>query len=234
MQEGHCPVLDPGGTASATPGQASSAVSRRLPKGQETRERILAVALRLFAHRGYASVSVEGIAAEAGVTKGAVYHWFADKDDIGRELQHGLYDRLAQASMASFLPGGDVVANMTRAFDVYLSLLGDLGEARFFLRDAWAIPALDAAGRRDHDDAVETLRGILAHAIARGDLVDLDADALARMLAGAFAEATLYVLQTGERGRAEQVIAHLLASLRVPHDRADRANPVTASRGVPS
>jgi AcrR family transcriptional regulator len=189
-------------------------MARRLPRGQETRERILATALDLFARRGYAAVSIEEIAQEAGVTKGAVYHWFADKDDLGRELQHDLYERLAVASRRAFAPDSDVVENMIRAFDTYLSLLGDLGEARFFLRDAWVIPELEDPGRRDHEDAVAMLRGIVAQATARGELVDLDPDALARVLRGVFAEATLHVLRTGDRAGAESVVRHLVGSLR--------------------
>jgi AcrR family transcriptional regulator len=66
-------------------------VSRRQPRGQETREHILAVALSEFAHRGYPAVSIEEIAADAGVTKEAVYYWFADKDDVGRDLLQQMY-----------------------------------------------------------------------------------------------------------------------------------------------
>lgn len=189
-------------------------MARRLPRGQATRERILDTALRLFAARGYAAVSVEEIAEASGVTKGAVYHWFAGKDDLGRELQHELYERLSAASLLSFASSGDVVSRMARAFDAYLGLLGDLGEARFFLRDAWVIPALDEAGRRDHEDAVAMLRNVVAAGIERGELAALDPDALARVLVGLFSEATLHVLRSGARDGAEAVVQYLLESLR--------------------
>jgi len=189
-------------------------MARRLPRGQQTREQILAAALRLFARRGYGAVSIEEIAHKAGVTKGAVYHWFDGKDDIGRELQHALYEELSRASMRAFVPGDDVVDNMTRAFDAYLALLGDLDEARFFLRDAWVIPALDEAGRRDHEDAVAIMRDVLARAMERGELASFDPDALARVLMGVYAEATLHVLRSGDRASAERVVRHLVESLR--------------------
>ncbi len=189
-------------------------MARRMPRGQETRERILAVALREFAARGYAAVSIEEIAEAAAVTKGAVYYWFTDKDEIGRELQHELYERLSARSLAAMPLRGDTVSNMLAAFHAYLSALGDLGEARFFLRDAWVIPALDEAGRADHEDAVAMVRGILAAAVDRGEIVALDADALARVLMGAWAEATLHVLRTGERDATVKVVEHLIDSLR--------------------
>ena len=101
-------------------------MARRLPRGQETRERILAEALRLFAERGYARVGVEEIAEAAGVTKGAVYHWFTDKDDLGRELQHDLYARLSARALAAMDPAGDAVVNMMRAFDAQDATLASI------------------------------------------------------------------------------------------------------------
>lgn len=191
-------------------------MARRVPRGQETRERILGAALGLFAAEGYASVSVEQIADAAGVTKGAVYHWFADKDDLGRELQRDLYQRLALTSMHTFVADDDIVSNMARAFEAYLAALGDSGEARFFLRDAWVIPALDDAGRADEEAAIEMIGGIVAAAIERGELVALDPAALTRVLTGMFVEATLHVLRTGERAATDAVVRHFLESLRVP------------------
>ena len=189
-------------------------MARRLPRGQETRERILAEALRLFGERGYVNVSVEEIAEAAGVTKGAVYHWFADKDDLGRELQLDVYQRLSAVAMRAFDPERDAIANMRRTFEAFVDALGSFEDARFFLRDAWVIPALDEAGRADHDDGIEFVRGVVATAIARGEIVALDPDALARVLMGAWAEATLHVLRTGDRAATVAVVEQLLESLR--------------------
>lgn len=189
-------------------------MARRLPRGQETRERILTAALGEFAARGYAAVTIDEIAEAAGVTKGAVYYWFTDKDDVGRELQHELYERLTTSSLRAFDPDEDLITNIRRAFDTYLRELGSLAEARFFLRDAWTIPALDDSGRGDHEVAVQMVRGILEGAMDKGEIVRLDPEALARVLLGSWAEATLYVLSTGERKATLAVIERLLESLR--------------------
>jgi AcrR family transcriptional regulator len=48
----------------------------------DTRVRILSVALRLFADRGYANTSLREIAEELGVTKAALYFHYKTKEDI--------------------------------------------------------------------------------------------------------------------------------------------------------
>lgn len=48
----------------------------------DTKERILLSALRLFARDGYEAVSVSSIAAELGITKGALYRHYQSKRDI--------------------------------------------------------------------------------------------------------------------------------------------------------
>ena len=53
-----------------------------------TPRRLLAEATRLFAERGYEGTSVSEIVRAAGVTKGAMYHHFAAKDDLLYEIYH--------------------------------------------------------------------------------------------------------------------------------------------------
>lgn len=51
-------------------------------RGVTTDELILATAARLFAHHGFGAVSTKLLAAEAGVTIGAVYHYFPSKKAV--------------------------------------------------------------------------------------------------------------------------------------------------------
>ena len=48
----------------------------------ETRNAILRAAAARFLERGVAATSLDDVAAQAGVTKGALYHYFASKDDL--------------------------------------------------------------------------------------------------------------------------------------------------------
>ena len=49
----------------------------------ETREKILQAAARLFALKGYHDTKLEEVLAAAQVTKGAFFHHFRDREDLG-------------------------------------------------------------------------------------------------------------------------------------------------------
>jgi AcrR family transcriptional regulator len=80
--------------------------------GDETKARILAVAERLFAERGFDATSVDSVAAAAGVNKALIYYHFRDKaelmgslfthilDDLGRDLERSSAERSEEPASA--------------------------------------------------------------------------------------------------------------------------------------
>jgi len=75
-------------------------VSRTTTKAEETRERILDTALRLFREKGFDETTMRDIASEAGVATGAAYYYFHSKED----LVMGFYRRTAEEAR-EILPG---------------------------------------------------------------------------------------------------------------------------------
>ena len=65
--------------------------------GTATRERILDAATDMALDRGFAAASLDDVLAESGVTKGAFYHYFDSKADLGRAI----LDRYAEADLAT-------------------------------------------------------------------------------------------------------------------------------------
>jgi len=55
---------------------------RQIDRSAATIADILAAARKLFATTGFEATSIDGIAAKAGVAKGAVYHHFDSKEEI--------------------------------------------------------------------------------------------------------------------------------------------------------
>jgi AcrR family transcriptional regulator len=58
----------------------------RAPKSEQTRQRILSAALKLFHDRGFEAATMRDIAEEAGVATGAAYYYFPSKDAIVMEF----------------------------------------------------------------------------------------------------------------------------------------------------
>ncbi|GCE31052.1 hypothetical protein KDA_65360 [Dictyobacter alpinus] len=68
--------------------------SKRTPKGEQTRQRILQSALGLFGSRGYEETTMREIAAEAGYSPGLTYKYFTNKEELVLELYQNLCTEL--------------------------------------------------------------------------------------------------------------------------------------------
>ena len=86
---------------------AASRQSARLAKAAARREAILEAALDEFSARGFAAARLEDVAKRAGVAKGTIYLYFADKEALFQELvrfQIGPVMGAFAAALASELP----------------------------------------------------------------------------------------------------------------------------------
>ncbi len=76
----------------------------------DTKERILEIALELFAQRGYLGTSMSDIAGELGITKGALYKHYASKqeilDSIVERMNKMDYERAEEYEMPETEPDG--------------------------------------------------------------------------------------------------------------------------------
>ena len=96
-----------------------------------TRERILSSARRQFLNRGFQGASIRRIAADAGVTYGALYGYFSSKEALFYALTDPLADRILEkldqieAAMLS-LPGEKRLPGMSEVFAAHLPELVDL------------------------------------------------------------------------------------------------------------
>lgn len=74
------------------------------PKSEETRQRILSAALKLFHDRGFEAATMRDIADEAGVANGAAYYYFPSKDAIVMEFYRRSSDEM-QSKIEAALDG---------------------------------------------------------------------------------------------------------------------------------
>ena len=66
---------------------------KRVEGTSSTRERILQSAIELFGDKGYHATSIQEICDQAGVSKGALFHYFSNKNEILFEIHEFVIDR---------------------------------------------------------------------------------------------------------------------------------------------
>jgi len=86
-------------------------------KGQKSRRELMAIAIDCFARFGFQGSSVDRIARMAGVTKGAIYYHFRDKEDL---LAAAVADRIGEfeARVQRACDGADPIQSLRRIAEV--------------------------------------------------------------------------------------------------------------------
>jgi AcrR family transcriptional regulator len=108
---------------------AAEGVDTAGPQDEPTRERLIDAAVRLLSRPGGGLVSIEAIAAEAGLTKGAVYHHFADRGELLRAVAHRVSpveEMRTQIEPSVGLPARESLVIIARAYYAAMRSRADL------------------------------------------------------------------------------------------------------------
>jgi len=85
----------------------------------ERRENLLAAAARLFADRGFRSVSMEDLGTAVGISGPAVYRHFISKEAVLSELLIGVSQRLRDGGQREVAAGGPSVVMLDRLIEFH-------------------------------------------------------------------------------------------------------------------
>ncbi len=149
-----------------------------LTKSEATLANIRAHARRLFLAKSYAEVTMSRIAAEAGLTKGALYHHFAGKQELYLALVHaGLEDhrRLHQEAVDST---GSVWERLGRLTTAFLELPREERDLITLVRrdiNIFAEPERSELVRAYQRSLPEQVEAIVGDGITSGELAPTDA-----------------------------------------------------------
>ena len=90
-----------------------------MPRLQDTRKRILEMALKLFSERGIKETTVKDIAKEVGITEGAIYRHFTSKDELVNTI-FSTYSQNFYSELISVVESGESIKDrffkLVRAF----------------------------------------------------------------------------------------------------------------------
>ena len=109
-------------------------------RGEETRRRIIEVAVRLFGERGYEGASTRDIAAAAGVNAPALQYYFDNKEGVYRAcaeyIAEGWNEHFAPLIARAQSTMDDASATPDQVFEAFGELLGGLADYQLLPDDA--------------------------------------------------------------------------------------------------
>lgn len=156
-----------------------------------TRAALIGAARTLFVEKGYGETGTPEIVAAANVTRGALYHHFADKADLFRAVVTAEAAALAEAIDRATIPVAAPRKALIEGTGAYFAAMTVPGRARLLLLDGPAVLGPQTMAELDRSLGGATLRQGLAEAMRRVDPVELDA--LADCLSAAFDRAALAI-----------------------------------------
>lgn len=179
---------------------------------EATRLALIEAARRLFVEKGYAETATPDIVAEAGVTRGALYHHFEDKKALFRAVLEREGEAVAAHIESVALKGASPRQALLLGASAYFDAMAIAGRTRLLLLEAPAVLGLDSVVAIDRENAEGTLKtglsdflGAAASAAALQALTD--------MLSAAFDRAAIAIETGANRKVYESAIADLLDGL---------------------
>ena len=182
----------------------------------ETIEQLVRSARLRFAQSGYAATPMDALCAEAGLTRGALYHHFGGKDGLLEAVVCQIDSEITAEVEAAFGRSTDPWIGLQAGLSVYLSQALKPEIQQILIRDA---PA--ALGHRlralDKVSVITPLTQALAELIKIGRIHPADPEALARLLNGALDEAAVWISESASPKatlkKAQAAFTVLLGSL---------------------
>lgn len=193
-----------------------AAPTKKQVQSDATRRRLISVARRLFATKGYADTSIGDITKRAKVTRGALYYHFGDKRDLFRavfeEVEQELVAR-ATAAASKSRPGKRVEAAVAAFLDACL----DRDVQQVVLLDGASVLGWETASGIDEAYSLGSLQALLELAIQEGQIARQPVEPLAQVLLGALNQAALTIARADDvpaaRRQMGKTIGRLLAGL---------------------
>lgn len=173
----------------------------------------------LFAERGYARVSLAEVVAAAGVTKGALYHYFDGKDDLFRAVLGEVHGEVA-GRVAAAAPGADGWTQLVEGCRAFLAASTEPEIRGIMLVDAPSVLGWGTWRELDASSSMRHLEDVLVRLMDEGTLETRPVRPLVHLLSGAMNEAALWLARSDDRERdlaaVMAALTRMLEALRRP------------------
>ncbi|MGW0200676.1 TetR/AcrR family transcriptional regulator [Nonomuraea sp. NPDC003201] len=189
----------------------------RAQQREQTRQALLRGSRRLFADRGYGAVSLSEIVAEAGVTKGALYHLFESKAELFRAVLEQVQQEVAETVARTADVHDDLWTRLTVGCQAFLTASTAPGVQRIMLVDGPAVLGWTAWRAMDEAASARHLADALTDLIEEGTIAPQPVAPLTHLLSGAMNEAALWLAGSDDPAdlpATQAALARLLEALR--------------------
>jgi len=187
---------------------------------EATRAALIAAARALFAEHGYASVTTEEIVRRAGVTRGALYHHFADKRDVLRAVYEQIEAELAARLGEAVAPGAGSLETLAAGAERFLDACLEPEVQRIALHDAPAVLGWEEWREIGARYGLGLIEALLRTGMEAGEIRRQPVTPLSHALLGALDEVAMLVARADDpvaaRADAGETLAGLVEALRPP------------------
>ncbi len=180
---------------------------RQAERSADTTRALLISARVLFGNRGYAAVSMNDIVAQAGVTKGAVYHHFRDKCALLRAVVAELEAELADKIRTVIADLDHPVDQLKAGCQVFLDGCLDPIARRIVLLDAPAVLGWQEARDIDMANGLGIIVALLERGITAGSIQRQPVRPLAHLFLGAAIEAGMLIAYANDPSSERRLVA---------------------------
>ncbi|MGP4806385.1 helix-turn-helix domain-containing protein [Agrobacterium cavarae] len=185
-------------------------------RSETMRAELITAARRLFTRGSYAETSTPDIAQAAGVTRGALYHHFADKQALLLAVIEAEAEAVAAEIETETPPDMPVIRQLSEGAATYLRAMAVPGRTRLLLLDGPAVLGRTVMDDIDSRHAARTLREGLAQAMDEGAISALPLDALTSLLSATFDRAALAIEGGDVASDYAEVLDRIIAGLLQP------------------
>jgi AcrR family transcriptional regulator len=192
---------------------------RTFKEAQQTRRRILDVAIRRCKENGYEGFTLVDVAQDAHVTRGAVYHHFANKQTLFLEIVEELLARMGAAILDSAKQAPDTWHSLLDGCRTFLESSQDSAYQTIILGQAPAVLGTATWNRLDQEYTTHSLFSVLMDLEAEGTISIPDAHATAEALSGAMNQLSRWIAAGHSHKTAWDTLALLLGALLVKDSR---------------
>jgi len=186
-------------------------MSVREQKMAEPRKKLIEVARRAFAEYGYADTSMDKLTAEAGLTRGALYHHFGDKRGLFAAVVDQIDSQMAEYAQQHLEQPDDLWEGLLLEGQTYIQNALNPEFQRIVLRDGPAVLG-DPAHWPSQNRCLQSTRECVEQLLTAEQIKIVDPEAAAVLLNGAAMNAALWVASSEY---PEQVLPEALNAFKI-------------------